>query len=96
VRAVDAQVSAWGFSKVEAAGHPDVLVAYHASFDRNLEINASGWGGYRLAGPRSGTARVEEVVVGTKRGTSTRRPMRVTEWNCRTLNVVASSVVIRA
>jgi hypothetical protein len=65
VRAVDAQLSARGFSKVEAAANPDVLVAYHASFDRNLEINASGLGGYRLAGPRSGTARVEEIVVGT-------------------------------
>ena len=65
MRAVDAQLAARGFSKVEAVGNPDVLVAYHASFDRNLEINASGWGGYRFAGPRSGTARVEEVVVGT-------------------------------
>lgn len=65
VRAVDAQLSARGFSQVEAAANPDVLVAYHASFDRNLEITASGFGGYRLAGPRSGTARVEEIVVGT-------------------------------
>ena len=65
MRAVDSQLSARGFSKVEAAGSPDVLIAYHASFDRNLEINASGWGGYRLAVPRSGTARVEEIVVGT-------------------------------
>jgi len=65
VRAIDAQLTARGFSKVEAIGNPDVLVAYQASFDRDLEINASGLGGYRLAGPRSGTARVEEVVIGT-------------------------------
>lgn len=65
IRAVDAQLTARGFSKVDAASNPDVLVAYHASFDKNLEINASGFGGYRFAGPRSGTARVEEVVVGT-------------------------------
>ncbi len=64
-RAVDSQLSARGFARVEAASNPDVLVAYHASFDRNLEITASGFGGYRLAGPRSGTARVEEIVVGT-------------------------------
>lgn len=65
MRAVDVQLSARGFSRVEASGNPDVLVAYHASFDRDLEINASGWGGYRFAGPRNGTARVEEIVVGT-------------------------------
>jgi hypothetical protein len=65
MRAIDAQLTARGFSQVEAIGNPDVLVAYHASFDRDLEINASGLGGYRLAGPRSGTARVEEIVVGT-------------------------------
>jgi len=65
MRAIDAQLTARGFSQVEAIGNPDVLVASHASFDRDLEINASGLGGYRLAGPRSGTARVEEIVVGT-------------------------------
>jgi hypothetical protein len=65
MRAVDAQLTARGFSKVDAAGNPDVLVAYHASFDTDLQINASGWGGYRFAGARSGTARVEEIVVGT-------------------------------
>jgi hypothetical protein len=63
MRAVDAQLAARGFSKVEAAGNPDVLVAYHASFDRNLQINAFG-SGPRI-GMRSGTATVEEIVVGT-------------------------------
>jgi hypothetical protein len=63
MRAVDAQLSARGFSKVDAAGNPDVLVAYHASFDKNLQINAFG-SGPRI-GLRSGTARVEEIVVGT-------------------------------
>jgi hypothetical protein len=44
-----------------------VLVAYHATFDKNLQINgfSSGWGGYRFAGNRTGTATVEEIVVGT-------------------------------
>jgi hypothetical protein len=44
-----------------------VLVAYHASFSRDLEINgyASGWGGYRWGPARTGTARVEQVTVGT-------------------------------
>ena len=67
MRAVDAQLSARGFSQVEAAGNPDVLVAYHASFDKNLRINgfSSGWGGYRFAGNRSGTATVGEILIGT-------------------------------
>jgi uncharacterized protein DUF4136 len=60
--AVDAQLRAKGFSRVEASGNPDVLVAYHASFSRDLEI--SGWGGYRW-GPGARSARVEQVVVGT-------------------------------
>jgi hypothetical protein len=61
VRAIDAQLTARGFSRVEA--NPDVLVAYHASFDKNLQINAFG-SGPRI-GYRSGTATVEEIVVGT-------------------------------
>jgi hypothetical protein len=46
---------------------PDVLVAYYASFANDLEVHAmsSGWGGYRIAPSRYGSARVEEVVVGT-------------------------------
>ena len=65
VRAIDAQLTARGFSRVEA--NPDVLVAYHASFDKNLQINgfSSGFGGYRFGGSRSGTATVDEIVVGT-------------------------------
>jgi hypothetical protein len=65
VDAIDAQLAARGMVKVEPGANPDVLVAYHVSFGRELEINgySSGWGGYR-AGPRTGSARVEEVVVG--------------------------------
>jgi hypothetical protein len=40
-----------------------VLVAYHASFDENLQINAFGWG--PRIGLRTGTATVEKIVVGT-------------------------------
>jgi hypothetical protein len=71
--AVDAQLAAKGLLKVETAESADVLVAYHASFDRDLQINASsndfggwgGWGGYRFGSNRSGTARVQEVLSGT-------------------------------
>lgn len=64
VRAIDAQLAAKGMVRVEAAGKPDVLVAYHASFDRDLQINATSLGWGPIAG-RNGTARVEEVTVGT-------------------------------
>jgi hypothetical protein len=65
VNAVDAQLTAKGLSKV--ASDPDLLVAYHATFDRNLRISgfSSGWGGYRFGGNRTGSARAEEILVGT-------------------------------
>jgi hypothetical protein len=65
MHAVDAQLASKGFSRVEASAHPDAFVAYHAAFDSNLEINGSGWGGYRFGVSRSGTASVQEVLVGT-------------------------------
>jgi uncharacterized protein DUF4136 len=67
VNAIDVQLSAKGLNNVETAGEPDLLVAYHASFDKDLQINgfSSGWGGYRFGGHRSGTARAEEILVGT-------------------------------
>jgi Domain of unknown function (DUF4136) len=65
VNAIDTQLAAKGLQKVARRDGPDLLVAYHASFNRNLQINASGWGGYRLSRIRSGTATVEEVPVGT-------------------------------
>jgi hypothetical protein len=65
VNAIDAQMAVKGLQKVETGGHPDLLVAYHASFNRKLQINASGWGGYRFGPARSGRATVEEVPIGT-------------------------------
>jgi hypothetical protein len=67
VDAVNNQLAARELRRVEASARPDVLVAYHASFDRDLEIVgfASGWGGYRFGGTRSGSARAEEILVGT-------------------------------
>jgi hypothetical protein len=67
INAVNAQLALKGLTKVERNGNPDVLVAYHASFDRDLQINgfSSGWGGYRFGGMRSGTARTEEILNGT-------------------------------
>ena len=67
VRAIEIQLAAKGLTKVEAGAGADLLVAYHASFDRNLHIDAfgSGWGGARFGGPRSGTATAHEIVTGT-------------------------------
>jgi hypothetical protein len=67
VNAIDVQLSAKGLTKVETPGEPDLLVAYHASFDKDLQITgfSSGWGGYRFGGTRSGSARTEELLVGT-------------------------------
>jgi hypothetical protein len=65
--AVDAQMAAKGYTKVEAGASPDVLVAYHAFFGRDLEVStfSSGWGAYRFGPARTGSARVEQIVVGT-------------------------------
>jgi Domain of unknown function (DUF4136) len=67
VRAVDAQRAAKGLTKVDPAANPHVLVAYHASFDTNLQIDgfSSGLGPPFGWGNRSGRARVHEVLVGT-------------------------------
>jgi Domain of unknown function (DUF4136) len=67
VRAIDATLVAKGLTRVEPSSNPDVLVAYHASFDKNLEITGSthGWGPLGLGGDRWGSARVQPVLVGT-------------------------------
>ena len=67
VSAVNAQLASKGLVQVQSDDNPDVFVAYHASFDRNLQITgfSSGWGGYRFPASRTGSARAEEIVVGS-------------------------------
>ncbi len=67
VRGVDAQLAAKGLTRVEPGGRPEVLVAYHASFERNVEINgfSHGWGPFGLGGDRTGSARIQPILVGT-------------------------------
>jgi Domain of unknown function (DUF4136) len=67
VGSIDTQLAAKGLIKAADAATADVLVAYHASFDKDLQITgfSSGWGPYRFGGARSGTARAEEILVGT-------------------------------
>jgi hypothetical protein len=67
VDAVSAQLSARSLTRVDATASPDLLVAYHASFDRDLRISgfSSGWGGFRFPGNQSGVATTDRVVTGT-------------------------------
>ena len=66
VRAIDGALVTKGLARVEPGANPDVLVTYHASFDKTLEITgtAHGWGPFGL-GDRWGSARVQPVLVGT-------------------------------
>ena len=50
-----------------SSGGPDVLVAYHIAFEKDVEFNGSstGWGPYGLGGNRRGTVRAQEILVGT-------------------------------
>jgi Domain of unknown function (DUF4136) len=66
VRLVDAQLLEKGLTRVEPGDSPDVLVAYHTSFDQNLRIDgfATGWGPLGLGPDRFGSATVQKVLVG--------------------------------
>ena len=66
VQAIDAALAAKGLAQVESSANPDVLVAYHASFDGNLEIIRStpGWGPLNVGG-RWGSPRFQPELVGT-------------------------------
>jgi Domain of unknown function (DUF4136) len=67
VDAIDAQLASKGLIRVEAGANPDVTVAYLATLSKDLQINgyATGWAGYRFGPGRSGSARVQGVLVGT-------------------------------
>ena len=67
VNAINAQLAGKGLMQVEAGETPDVLVAYHASFDRDLQVTgfSSGWGPYRFGANQTGIARTEEILTGT-------------------------------
>jgi hypothetical protein len=67
VSAIDSQLAAKGLTKVEPGGMADVLVAYGAGVDRNLQItgSSSDFGGPLYRGNRFGSARTEDVLTGT-------------------------------
>lgn len=67
VAAIDAQLASKGLHQVEERNSADAYVAYHAAFSQDLQVSgfSSGWGGYRFGPNRSGSARVEEILIGT-------------------------------
>jgi Domain of unknown function (DUF4136) len=66
VRALDAALAAKGLARVEPNARPDVLLAYHASFEQDLEISGAthGWGPVGLGADRLGYARIQPLLVG--------------------------------
>lgn len=66
VAAIDSQLAAKGMIRVEATANPDMLISYNATFGKDLQIRGFSSGiGYRYGASRSGSASVNEVVVGT-------------------------------
>lgn len=67
VGAVNTQLVSRGLRELAPLANPDVLVAYHASFDRDLQVTgfSSGWGPYRFGAGATGVARTEQILVGT-------------------------------
>ena len=66
VNAVDVQMASKGM-KMVAPEMADILIDYKANFSRSLNVSgySSGFGGLRFAGSRTGSARVDDVVVAT-------------------------------
>jgi len=69
VRSIEARLAEKALARVEPGDGPDLLVAYHTSFDQNLRIDAfstgAGWGPFGLGPDRSGSATVQKILVGT-------------------------------
>jgi hypothetical protein len=67
VTAVSEQLASKGLTRVATSESPDLLVAYHATFDRDLQISgfSNGWGPYRFGASQSGVARTEEILTGS-------------------------------
>ena len=67
VGAINTQLVSKQLAMVDRQADPDLLVAYHAAFDRDLQITGfgSGFGGFRFPGSYTGTARAEDIVNGT-------------------------------
>jgi hypothetical protein len=65
IDAVDKQLAAKGFQKVDLSANPDLIVLYHAAVGQQTELNTmnmGGWG-WRWGGGMS-TTTVEKIPVG--------------------------------
>ena len=73
INAIDAQLAAKGFMKMDLEKNPDLLVVYHAAVDIETQITTfdSGGGWYGWYGPYYGggtsTTYVDKIPVGTLR-----------------------------
>lgn len=67
VSAVNAQLARKDLREVGPGVEPDLFVAYHAVFDRDLQITgfSNGFGPYGFGPNRTGVARTEEILTGT-------------------------------
>jgi Domain of unknown function (DUF4136) len=67
VRSVEERLLHKGLARVEPGDSPDVLVAYHTSFDKNFRIDgfSTGWGPLGLGPDRFGSATIQPILVGT-------------------------------
>lgn len=65
--AIDAQLASKGLVKADSGSSPDLLVAYHANFSNEVEVTgySSGWGGTRWGPGQWGSARAQQITVGT-------------------------------
>ncbi len=71
VRAIDAALGANRLVPVEPGANPDMLVAYHVSFEESTEMSGSGWGSLGRGG---GSARISADSDRNARRRSIRRP----------------------
>jgi len=74
LNAIDKELAAKGFMKVDPEQNPDLLVLYHAAVDVETQINTVnmggyyGWyGGYYGGGGGTSTTYVDKIPVGTLR-----------------------------
>lgn len=64
VAAIESELASRGINP-SGGEAPDLLVSYYVSFDQELEVNGWAVGPYRVGALRSGSARVQEVLLGT-------------------------------
>jgi hypothetical protein len=74
ISAIDKELAAKGFMKVDAEQNPDLVVLYHVAIDVETQINTVnmggyyGWGGgYYGGGGGTSTTYVDKIPVGTLR-----------------------------